>query len=532
MAIVIKPITVEVSKPNVFQAIAAKQYDSNSRFLQVTFVNEGEKIPVLPTSKVTINAKRNDGMSDSFFGEVNDDGTATVPVHSWILELAGYVDCDVTIIDSEGRTLTCTKFSLLVEEASNDSDDVSGEEQQNVLSELLKTIETLTPKYSKEDIDPVFANNPWDLIKWVCQYDDPSKYWKIGDYKNISFKNYKCIDNTLEDDKGTFTVSVDMEIFIKKLKQLGYAFCDCSILTYGNFIGHRYLNFGLGIDSKPYYRECYSHSTNGGKVIYFGEWADIGITLSRDISLENGKGELGSIVYDYDTKYPLQIIGFNHDKVTEPYNYGKQKAGITLQLGASRNVYGDTKPSMYEGAIEGLMDASGKYFISPNRVDGDLADNATNWAESGFRIAIQSLFDGTEIAPHIVEVQKYTSQYYNGSNYWSAAMLSNDKVFLPSEWEVFGVICHAPCQEGEQYEFYKDGYSKFIWSQGLLDGTLTASRYWLRSAKGSEVSRDTPNSKSSCSVYLSVLSLDPLSVNYSPSVAMGGSGYIAPCICL
>lgn len=142
MAIVIKPITVEVSKPNIFQAIAAKQNDSNSRFLKVTFVNEGEKISITPSSRVTINATRNDGQSESFFGEVNDDGTATMPIHSWILELAGHVNCDVSIIEEDSK-LTCTTFSLLVEEAAHSSDDISEDEQYDVLTELINEAHAL-----------------------------------------------------------------------------------------------------------------------------------------------------------------------------------------------------------------------------------------------------------------------------------------------------------------------------------------------------------------------------------------------------
>lgn len=142
MAIVIKPITVEVSKPNVFQAIAAKQNDSNSRFLKVTFVNEGEKIEVPPSAKVTINAERNDGQSNSFFGEVNADGTVTVPIHSWILELPGIVESDISIIEEDSK-LTCTTFTLLVEEASHSSGDISDSEQYDVLTDLINEVKGL-----------------------------------------------------------------------------------------------------------------------------------------------------------------------------------------------------------------------------------------------------------------------------------------------------------------------------------------------------------------------------------------------------
>ena len=44
---IIQDITVEVAKPNFFQAIVAKQFDSNSRFLKATFmveINEEKKV--------------------------------------------------------------------------------------------------------------------------------------------------------------------------------------------------------------------------------------------------------------------------------------------------------------------------------------------------------------------------------------------------------------------------------------------------------------------------------------------------------
>ena len=88
---IIKELNIEVSKPNVFQAIVAKQYDMNTRFIKATLVDHGEKIYVDHTStlKVIINALRNDGDSKGFDGVINDDGTVTVPLHSWMLELVG-----------------------------------------------------------------------------------------------------------------------------------------------------------------------------------------------------------------------------------------------------------------------------------------------------------------------------------------------------------------------------------------------------------------------------------------------------------
>lgn len=148
MALIIKEVKLEVSKPNLIQAIVAKQNDCNSRFLKVTFLDEGVMIPISASSTVTINAERNDGTSDSFFGEVNTDNTATVPLHSWMLELEGTVICDVSIIDVDGRKLTSTSFTVKVEKAANSDEDISTDPEYNVLVNLIADVNATKQNYA------------------------------------------------------------------------------------------------------------------------------------------------------------------------------------------------------------------------------------------------------------------------------------------------------------------------------------------------------------------------------------------------
>lgn len=133
MAQIIQKITVEVSKPNFFQAIVAKQYDSKSRFLEATLVQNGEKIDVSNTSTVTINAKRNDGAEKSFNGETNTDGTVTVPLTYWMLELDGTLECDISILDADLSKLTTTKFIVEVERAACQGGDVTDSDKYDIM---------------------------------------------------------------------------------------------------------------------------------------------------------------------------------------------------------------------------------------------------------------------------------------------------------------------------------------------------------------------------------------------------------------
>jgi hypothetical protein len=120
MAQIVKELRVDVSQPNVFQAIVAKQLDSNSRFLKITLVDFGVKVEVPNTAKVTINANRPDGASESFKGEANNDGTITVPLAQWMLDIVGEVKCDVSVINTEdNKRLTSTDFWLEVQKAAN-----------------------------------------------------------------------------------------------------------------------------------------------------------------------------------------------------------------------------------------------------------------------------------------------------------------------------------------------------------------------------------------------------------------------------
>ncbi len=153
MAQIIKQITVDVAKKNLFQAIVAKQNDSNSRFLQVAFVNEGEPIVVENSSSVIINAERADNASKSFAGTVNEDGTVTVPLTNWMLELDDFVRCDVSIIDSESRKLTSTSFTIEVEAAANSGEDISDDENYDILVTLLGDVAD-----AKRDCDTATAN--------------------------------------------------------------------------------------------------------------------------------------------------------------------------------------------------------------------------------------------------------------------------------------------------------------------------------------------------------------------------------------
>ncbi len=114
---IIRELTIDVSKENIFSAILAKQYDKNTRYILATITNLGKKIDVDRNSTVIINFRRPDKESHSFIGSVEEDGRVKVPIPYWALEINGAVTADISMCMADER-LTTLRFIIQVEEAT------------------------------------------------------------------------------------------------------------------------------------------------------------------------------------------------------------------------------------------------------------------------------------------------------------------------------------------------------------------------------------------------------------------------------
>ena len=151
--IITQEITVDVAKKNAFNAIVAKQLDLNSRFLKIKLTDMGNKLFVNSNATVLIDAQRPDNNAKSFKCVVNDDGTITAPLKHWMLELEGYVKCDITIVDADNSKLTSTTFSLLVEKRVCECDTVTDDDGNDLIVTLINDVSV-----AKEDIENIKSN--------------------------------------------------------------------------------------------------------------------------------------------------------------------------------------------------------------------------------------------------------------------------------------------------------------------------------------------------------------------------------------
>lgn len=140
--------------------------------------------------------------------------------------------------------------------------------------------------------------------------------------------------------------------------------------------------------------------------------------------------------------YQIDIIGKNHDD----YSDGSGKAPLTFQM---HDCYGETKN----------MNSSNT--------------NGGGWASCAMRSthlpAILALMP-TEVQNGIREVNKLTSAG-SGSDIIDTTA---DKLFLPSEFEIFGSVQYSKRGEGTQYDYYKAGNQ-------MKNQNGSASVWWERS---------------------------------------------------
>lgn len=150
MATITREISVDVAQLNRFAAIVAKQYDKQSRFLKVTLLDSGERINVDSASTAVINARREDEAAKTFEGTVNSDGTVTVPLTYWMLQLDGTVKCDISIITATKTVLSTTLFELEVQEAAApDDSEIEKDDDYGILIQLIADVQAIKDAEAK-----------------------------------------------------------------------------------------------------------------------------------------------------------------------------------------------------------------------------------------------------------------------------------------------------------------------------------------------------------------------------------------------
>lgn len=112
--------------------------DYGARFINAVIAVDGKPVKIDPGCAVTINARRIDKASKAFVGTANEDGTVTVPITEWMLEIPhSQVTATVTIAGA-GSKLSATEFSINVQDTPHKSEEITEDDPSyDVLLQVL-----------------------------------------------------------------------------------------------------------------------------------------------------------------------------------------------------------------------------------------------------------------------------------------------------------------------------------------------------------------------------------------------------------
>ncbi len=137
------------------------------------------------------------------------------------------------------------------------------------------------------------------------------------------------------------------------------------------------------------------------------------------------------------TNYAFDVIGFNHDTLTDMVAYGEEtatgKAGITFQM-------------------HGLFDTT--YLMNSSNT------NSGGWKSSDMRTSTMPLMKGYMPDDWEAIIKPVNKASGTGGGSSSATETVSDSCFLLAEIEVFGSTTYSVSGEGTQYAYYKAGNSK------------------------------------------------------------------------
>ena len=160
------------------------------------------------------------------------------------------------------------------------------------------------------------------------------------------------------------------------------------------------------------------------------------------------------------TNYAFDIIGFNHDALTDANAYGKAtatgKAGITFQM---HDLFATGYPM------------------------NSTHTNSGGWKSSDMRTSTMPIMKGYLPPAWQTAIKPVNKASGLGGGSSSGTETVSDSCFLLAEIEIFGSTTHSVSGEGIQYAYYKAGNSKVKNKSG------SANLWWERSPCGGKSNR-------------------------------------------
>ena len=218
---VVREVVADVTTRSTSKLVVAKQNDAGSRFLNVRIKDGGKSLDMPNTATVILNAQRPDNSVGTFYGKANDDGTVRVELNSWILEQAGTIACDISVVYENSAKLTTMTFYVEVEAAVASNESIEDTNEYSVIVDLLGRTERAANQAEEAANQAEEAARGATILRENCEEatQEAREVTERADGLVDNLENYydDALDNMLELQK-TLIKEQGIEIVIKRPK--------------------------------------------------------------------------------------------------------------------------------------------------------------------------------------------------------------------------------------------------------------------------------------------------------------------------
>ena len=187
---IIKPITVDLQKPNAPLIVNAKQNDKATRYIYATLIDGSSPYTIDASAVAEFRAKKPDG-TGAFYDATISGNIVQCELKEQVLTVAGDVKAEINLYTATGSKLTSFAFTVKVEESVLEDATIVSSDYFNALTEttaeILRTATMVKPlgyyatvsalqaaitSPSAGDMYGVGSAEPYDFYTWDAINDE------------------------------------------------------------------------------------------------------------------------------------------------------------------------------------------------------------------------------------------------------------------------------------------------------------------------------------------------------------------------
>lgn len=136
-----RSITLDVNATSAVTVVKAKQGDDSLRYINITLLRDGVKIPLESGSSAVFRLEKPDGKAVINSATIESDGTVTVTLTAQCTAVHGKCKADIFIEDVGGKTISTAIFVVDVVKSPDVTNNVASSDEYKLLTDLIQEAE-------------------------------------------------------------------------------------------------------------------------------------------------------------------------------------------------------------------------------------------------------------------------------------------------------------------------------------------------------------------------------------------------------